>query len=329
MSNIAYQITNKTIIIVLNKKIFNIDRDNDKGQKIIELIKSGQLDLIEEVLAPVERVKKVLKGSDTTLEIDKDGNLYDSSGEKFPAFLGKKILALNDEGFPVEIFLNFWANLKQNPSKDSKEDLFSFLEHNHHPLTPDGCFLAYKKVTKVGDNLMDSNSRTIKNNPGDSPKMERSKVNPNRNETCSTGLHVASWEYAQNFSGDVLVCVKVNPMNVVTVPTDYSRQKMRTCEYTVEFIYEDKEPIKAAAVKTTVKEEKAPEFVPKEAKQTAWKGFPPKEKVVNLHQMSAKEIVIHILETYGETIADISNPSKMKDKKGIIRKAEKIIANNK
>lgn len=329
MTDIAYQFTNNTIVVVLKKQIFNITKGSEKFEKVLELIKSNQLELIEDVLAPVVRVKKVLKGSGTTLEIDKDGNLFDSSGDQFPAFLGKKILELNEEGFPVEIFLNFWSNLKENPSKDSREDLFSFLEANHHPLTPDGCFLAYKKVTKVGDNLMDSQTRKIRNNPGDTPKMNRKDVNPDRNQTCSTGLHVASWEYAQGFSGNTLICVKVNPKNVVTVPTDYNRQKMRTCEYTVEFIYEDKEPIKAAAVKTTVKEEKAPEFVPKEAKQTAWKGFPPKEKVVNLHQMSAKEIVIHILETYGETIADISNPSKMKDKKGIIRKAEKIIANNK
>lgn len=324
MTDIAYQFTNNTIVIVLKKQIFNITKGSEKFERVLELIKSNQLDLIEDVLAPVVRVKKVLKGSGTTLEIDKDGNLFDTSGAKFPAFLGKKILELNEEGFPVEIFLNFWANLKENPSVDSREDLFSFLESNHHPLTPDGCFLAYKKVRKNGNDLFDSQTGKIRNNPGDSPKMNRKDVNPNRNKTCSTGLHVASWDYAQGFSGNTLICVKVNPKNVVTVPTDYNRQKMRTCEYTVEFIYEETKPITSVAVKPEnykVEKDTAPVV---KVKEDLTKSSNVKTKE-DLAAMTAKQIVAYILETYGVAIADVSNATKMKNKEGIINKAWKII----
>ena len=66
--------------------------------------------------------------------------------------------------------------------------------------------------------------------------MDRDKVDPDSNQTCSTGLHAAAFEYAdgmyQGGSG-ILVEVKINPENVVAVPTDYNEQKMRVCEYIV------------------------------------------------------------------------------------------------
>jgi hypothetical protein len=50
---------------------------------------------------------------------------------------------------------------------------------------------------------------------------------------CHTGLHAGTWDYATTFSGDTLLLVKVNPRDVVSVPTDCNWQKIRTCRYTV------------------------------------------------------------------------------------------------
>jgi hypothetical protein len=45
---------------------------------------------------------------------------------------------------------------------------------------------------------------------------------------------VAAFEYADKFySNGHLMEIKVNPKNVVAVPTDYNQQKMRVCEYEV------------------------------------------------------------------------------------------------
>ena len=62
--------------------------------------------------------------------------------------------------------------------------------------------------------------------------MPRESVNADREVTCSRGLHIAARSYAEGFgtSGKLLV-VKVNPIDVVAVPTDYHRQKMRCCKY--------------------------------------------------------------------------------------------------
>jgi hypothetical protein len=64
--------------------------------------------------------------------------------------------------------------------------------------------------------------------------MDRGKVDADRERTCSAGLHVAAWNYAESFyfNGHLLE-VEVNPRDVVAVPTDYNNEKMRTCEYKV------------------------------------------------------------------------------------------------
>jgi hypothetical protein len=69
--------------------------------------------------------------------------------------------------------------------------------------------------------------------------MKREDCNHNPKETCSYGLHVASWHYLTSGPGDYtdrtlpIVECKVDPANVVSVPTDYDQSKMRVCEYEV------------------------------------------------------------------------------------------------
>ena len=153
-----------------------------------------------------------------------------------------------EQGAPVDVLVKFWKRLKENPSKESRESLYAFLEFNHVPLLPDGCFLAYKKVRK---NFMDCHSGTIDNSPGRSPEMDRSKVDPHRHNTCSHGLHVAAYRYAAHSyggGGDILLDVKVDPKDVVTVPPDYNQQKMRVCKYTVICVHEEGGEIKKQVV---------------------------------------------------------------------------------
>jgi len=101
--------------------------------------------------------------------------------------------------------------------------LYSFLEHNGHPLTEGGHFIAYRGVT---EDFKDMHTRTFNNSPGSVCEMPREEVDDNPNNTCSTGLHVASFKYASDF-GPKVVEVKINPKDVVAVPVDYNGIKMR------------------------------------------------------------------------------------------------------
>jgi hypothetical protein len=63
--------------------------------------------------------------------------------------------------------------------------------------------------------------------------MERNKVDDNQNNTCSSGLHFCSENYLRSFGGDRTVIVKINPRDVVSIPTDYDNSKGRACRYEV------------------------------------------------------------------------------------------------
>ena len=111
--------------------------------------------------------------------------------------------------------------------------LFAFLDKNRQAVTTDGDFIAYKRVRS---DFKDIHSGTFDNTPGTVVQMERNMVDDEPTRTCSNGLHVANWDYACNqFGGGegVMLAVKVNPADVVSVPIDYNQSKMRVCKYEV------------------------------------------------------------------------------------------------
>jgi hypothetical protein len=67
--------------------------------------------------------------------------------------------------------------------------------------------------------------------------MTRAKVDDNRSRGCSDGLHAGALNYVASYgsleAGDKIIIVKINPKDVVSVPTDCNCEKLRTCEYLV------------------------------------------------------------------------------------------------
>ena len=63
--------------------------------------------------------------------------------------------------------------------------------------------------------------------------MERYNVDDNKDNTCSTGLHFCSKDYLNSFGGERTVIVKINPRDVVSIPSDYNATKGRACRYEV------------------------------------------------------------------------------------------------
>jgi len=142
--------------------------------------------------------------------------------------------------------VNFLENLSTNPNPESVEQLYDWLEASDgFTLTPEGMILGYKGVRVTADGGFESihsgkaivNGEeivgTIPNAVGDVIEMPRDEVTFNPARGCSQGLHVGTYEYASGFAQGALLEVVVNPRDVVSVPTECSAQKMRTCRYTV------------------------------------------------------------------------------------------------
>lgn len=141
--------------------------------------------------------------------------------------------------------VNFLENLSTNPEAESKASLYSWLEGRDFTITEDGYFLAYKGVAKndKGENVsINSGTAFVDNvkhegqipNPvGAVVSMPRASVETDRRVGCSTGLHAGTWDYARWFTHGDILTVKINPRDVVSVPSDHSSQKLRVSRYTV------------------------------------------------------------------------------------------------
>jgi hypothetical protein len=229
IEKINWIITDDNITLNYNGQTHIIARDNKYSNDIIFALKEVHYDEIPELISMAERIKKMGHGH---FEIS-NGNIY-IDGMLAPPVLGEKIMQFANEGLPYQPLLKFANNLQLNPSFRSVKELFKFLEKNNHPLTENGCFIAYKAV---GSDFKDLHTHTMDNSVGLTVEMPRNQVNEDPNQTCSNGLHVANWDYAHNVYGagrdSIMLEVEVNPADVVAVPVDYDSAKMRVCKYKV------------------------------------------------------------------------------------------------
>jgi hypothetical protein len=226
MKNVNWVISDNTITVNYNGQTHMVSRTDALASKLILAIKNKTYDEIPNLVSAAKRIEKFSDGKFFV----KDGQVF-VNDQPVCDFLSNKIVKFANEGLPCEPLVKFAANLQLNPSYRAVQELYQFLEKNDHPITENGCFIAYKKVK---EDFMDVHSGTFDNSPGKVVSMPRNQVNEDCNQTCSYGLHVANWDYADKFyTGGIMLEVEVNPADVVSIPVDYNQAKMRTCAYKV------------------------------------------------------------------------------------------------
>lgn len=167
-----------------------------------------------------------------------EGGVVMFADEEVHNVLAEHILNMMKQEWPIQPLLNFLDNLMDNPSKNSVEQLFKFLQKNSLVITEDGHFLAYKAVTH---DYKDKHSGKVDNSIGAIVEMMRNKVNEDPSASCSFGFHVGTLSYVNDFAStyhdsnhdnDKKIIVKVNPRDAVAVP-HADAAKMRVCRYEV------------------------------------------------------------------------------------------------
>lgn len=220
-------ITPRSIVVVFDHgSPVTIHHSNGRFEQIKTLLQNRDFGAVPAAVNIALAIETHTKGKFTVVN-----GVIVIEGQELPKALSDKLIEFVDKGLGTDPLERFWANLKLNPAESAREDLFAYLEANQAPLTADGCFVAYKKVK--GDWWDSYTGKTHLNKPGSVIRMDRTKVDADRRNTCSSGLHVAAWGYASGFTGSRILEVKVNPKDVVAVPPDYNQQKMRVCEYLV------------------------------------------------------------------------------------------------
>lgn len=231
-SKVCYISTAHGINLVLKGKPYSISADDERFEKVKELIKNGSTenDIDDYVQGELRRVQKAIEVLDGDVSIT--GGVITYKSTPIHNTLTDQMLRMLDEGFDLVPMAKFLNNLMQNPSKRAVDELYGFLEKGQLPITPDGHFLAYKAVRS---DFKDIHSGTFDNSVGQKVSMPRNAVDDDKDRTCSSGLHFCSVEYLKSFArtdGHVMI-LKINPKDVVSIPADYNATKGRCAEYEV------------------------------------------------------------------------------------------------
>ena len=215
------------VTCMINGVTHTVNFDHPHYENIRAALRDKNFDEVEELISVRRSIETFVQGKVT---VEADRVMYGSLEVR--GSVVRRILDMRSEGFDASPMINFLENLMQNPSKRAVDELYGFLEATKLPITDDGHFLAYKKVN---NNYMDFYTGKMDNSVGQIPEMPRNSVDENKDRTCSDGLHFCSLSYLPHYHGGNgrVIIVKINPRDVVSIPSDYDNAKGRACRYEV------------------------------------------------------------------------------------------------
>lgn len=236
------KIVTPSSIMVMNIKNgdqITINSDDPRFDDALDLVRADNL---AAVLAL--DVKHVINsfGVDTddtgvSIRVQDGVGIIEVCGTEYPLAdtIVSRIMKMKEQGVSSKPLGNFIANLYSNPSSTAVQELYGFIEACELPITEDGCFIAYKIVKS---SYLDIYSGKMDNSVGKVLQMPRNMVDDKRENTCSHGLHFCSKEYLNHYGSssrndDRCMLVKINPADVVSIPSDYNNAKGRTWKYEV------------------------------------------------------------------------------------------------
>jgi hypothetical protein len=243
MTNIPFISTKNAITVALDGVTYTVPNNAPNYNDVKAALINGEKDVA--VFKRLLNIKSYIAQLTEGLAEIVDGKLY-FDGKPMNGALADRVATMFAEGFGVSPLLRFLNRVGSNPRMDKNNKLYSenfenelylFLESGECPITENGTFLAYKMVNS---DFTDIYTSTIDNSPGKVVSLEKPEdVDPDRNNTCSHGLHFASLNYILNgnygyqSNGKRLLVVEVDPADVIAIPNDYNNSKGRAWRYTV------------------------------------------------------------------------------------------------
>ena len=242
MEKVPYNLSEDSITIFWEGKPYTIRKDNANFQNVRQALLDARYDDVGKYLDIKKAVENFVEGD---IEV-KDEVVY-YKGYRLAGVVVDKLLEMLRAGMKDSTpLVNFIKKLQVNPSSNSVDQLYTFLGYKSLPISPEGKVLGYKGVqddfysnTGNADTLVVQGSvndrHQIFNGIGETIEVARRSVDDNKDNHCSHGLHIGSFDYAESWSGSggKLLLVEFDPQDAVSVPDDYSFQKLRVCKYKV------------------------------------------------------------------------------------------------
>lgn len=224
MNRPPYTITHDSITVIVDGKTHTTQQGTPNFMGLRKAIIEEDWSAVTAHLTISSSLEKWAKG-----KFSINGDRLEFQGEPLPEEMHSRIVEMATTGEDPTAVLKFWERLQKNPSFRSVQQLWDFLQHKNIPLTPEGCFLAYKGVK---EDYTDCHSGSFVNKPGAEHKMARNRISDDPAVACHQGFHVGSLDYAHGFGARTVIC-QIDPQHVVCVPNDSGQGKMRVCQYLV------------------------------------------------------------------------------------------------
>lgn len=213
----------------IGNKPYTIGTDHPNYNLIIDAARNDEWDKIPNLADIQQAVNDAISRT-----VSNDLKIVDSKviykHITFPDDLSDYVINLVRDSRDLTTIVKFMDKLLANPDHRIFQQLVGFLAYGKNPLTPDGNFLAYKRVNADFTSVAD---RNFKNDVGTTVSMPRDACNNNPEQTCSTGLHFCSKDYLAQFSGEKIIVLEISPTDVVSIPVDYNNTKGRACQYKI------------------------------------------------------------------------------------------------
>lgn len=217
------------LTIMVNGKTFTVDSTHTNYNAIVDATREKRWNDIANLISITKTIKKYVEPvADYGMRIV-NGQIY-IKDQLVGGIIAARILDMHRDGFDMLPMAKFLTNLYENPSNRAVEELYGWMEKNGITITDDGHLLAYKRVkydyTSFYDGKTDNSLHTV-------VSMPRNQVDDRSENTCSHGLHFCAQSYLPKYAGGKgrVLLLKINPADVVSIPTDYNFAKGRACKY--------------------------------------------------------------------------------------------------
>ena len=240
--SVPYILSENSLTIFVEGKPHTLRKDHANFNVARKAILDGETDRLADLVDVERAVEDFVQGD---IEV-KDEVVY-YKGHRLHGVVVDKLLEMLRAGLKDSApITNFITRLQANPSANSVAELYTFLGYKNLPTTAEGKVLGYKGVqsdywstTGNADTIVvqgKTNERhQILNEVGATIEVARRCVDDNKDNHCSFGLHVGSYDYANEWAGEDgrLLVVEFDPADAVSVPTDCNFQKLRVSKYNV------------------------------------------------------------------------------------------------
>jgi len=225
--NPAFLIHSNFVTVVGANGPTTIDSGDIRFSSVLAAIKSKNWPELENVLTLPKVIAKFSLG-----KVNVYDNVITYAGKQVHGAIVNRIFEYIQNGYPFEPIILFLNKLMENPSENSRNQLFEYIERYQMPIDDNGDVMAMKAVTSK---FRDKWTGKIDNSVGQKPEMPRGEISDDKNVAAGPGLHHGWFSFVRDYGNDddIAILTKFNPTDVVRIPEHACYQKIVVCKYEV------------------------------------------------------------------------------------------------